>query len=186
MSNRNPRPDNESWAKIQKAVANMDFATTLETVPWEFFVTPTFAGSMPRPAICYAQAFKLLRKIAEVHVRPYNQLLIALRGEFGEQNGRFHFHILVGGVTSRNNISTCHIIQNLWKVDNRGARIDVRLYDSRLGAAAYIGKGLGWSNINRAKNAYELAKTSAADTIILSDSVYRYVACRDYRSSRGL
>lgn len=181
---KNPRPDNESAIKLQRAVASMDFAVSLEAIPWEFFATLTFAGTLPKPSIAYSQAFKWLQKIADIHRRPYNLLLLALRGEQGEQNGRFHFHALVGGTTTRNYISSQHMMEHFWKVDNRGARVEVRRYDPSLRGASYITKGVKNGTFSGA-NRYELMKyNNYADSVTLSDSVLRFIAARDSQGQR--
>lgn len=83
-------------------------------------------------------------------------LLIALRGEEGEINGRFHYHCLVGGTFSRNYHTLKHQAEWLWKIQCGGARIDVRQYDRSLAGADYV-----------------------ANTVTLSASVYRLIAEMD-------
>ena len=55
----------------------------------------------------YGMAFRWLQELAKVCGVPYNRLLIALRGEEGEKNGRFHFHCLVGELL-RATITRCN------------------------------------------------------------------------------
>jgi hypothetical protein len=121
--------------------------------------------------------FRLLQDFASVESVPYKRLLIALRGETGEKNGRFHFHFLVGGTTTRNNHATQYRLEHLWKTITGGARVDVRQYDRTKAGAEYIGKCLG-------ANTYELNKYSFADTVTLSSSVIRLIACLDERGDR--
>jgi hypothetical protein len=46
---------------------------------------------------------------------PYKRLLLGIRGELGEENGRFHFHCVVGGTNMRNYESLAHYAEWLWK-----------------------------------------------------------------------
>ncbi len=48
----------------------------------------TFAGRVPRPSIAYGHAWRHFRQAAELSSQPYARLLIALRQELGEHNGR--------------------------------------------------------------------------------------------------
>jgi hypothetical protein len=109
-------------------------------------------------------AFRWLQEVAKVCGVPYKRLLIALRGEEGEMNGRFHFHCLVGGTATRNYHTLQHQAEHLWKIQTGGARVDVRQYDRALAGAEYVCKCLG-------ANAYELNKYSFANTVTLSASV---------------
>ena len=113
-----------------------------------------------------------MQELAKVCGVPYKRLLIALRGEEGELNGRFHFHCLVGGTATRNYHTLQHQAEWLWKLQTGGARVDVRQYDRSLAGAEYVCKCLG-------ANAYELNKYSFANTVTLSASVTDTVFMRD-------
>ncbi|HEY3861298.1 MAG TPA: hypothetical protein VGO59_05360 [Verrucomicrobiae bacterium] len=113
-----------------------------------------------------------LQELAKKCGRPYNRLLIALRGEEGEENGRFHFHCLVGGTLTRNYHTLAHQAEWLWKIQTAGAHVDVRQYDRSLAGAEYVVKCLGANN-------YELNKFSFANTVTLSSSIYRLIAAMD-------
>lgn len=165
---KNPRADRnwqESWLARERSA---DFAFTLGRISWDLFTTLTFKGTIPRPGICYGQAWRWCREVSEVCGIPYKSLLIALRGEHGEERGRFHFHVLLGGTSARNIITLAHQAEHLWKVSNRGARVEVRPYDRTQAGAAYVAKCLG-------ANAYELNKFNLADSVTLSASVYRVI-----------
>ena len=95
---KNLRKDRDWREPIRKSEVATDFGISLARVQWDFFATPTFAGKVPRTQIAYGLAFRWLQDTAKVCRVPYNRLLIALRGEVGEQKGRFHFHCLVGGL----------------------------------------------------------------------------------------
>jgi hypothetical protein len=127
--------------------------------------------------MAYGLAFRWLQELAKKCGVPYKRLLIALRGEEGEANGRFHFHCLVGGTTTRNYHTLQHQAEWLWKIQCGGARVDVRQYDRSLAGAEYVCKCLG-------ANAYELNKYSFANTVTLSASVIRLIAGIDASGDR--
>jgi hypothetical protein len=99
---KNPRIDRDWRDPIRKSEIATDFGISLARIQWDIFATPTFAGNVPRTQIAFGLAFRWLQELAKVCGVPYNRLLIALRGEVGEVNGRFHFHCLVGGTATRN------------------------------------------------------------------------------------
>src|ERR1039457_2113927 len=160
---KNLRKDRDWREPIRKSEVATDFGISLARVQWDFFATPTFAGKVPRTQIAHGLAFRWLQDTAKVCRVPYNRLLIALRGEVGEEKGRFHFHCL-GGTATRNYHSLTHWLEHLWKVSTCGARVEIRQYDRSLAGADYVCKCLG-------ANAYELNKYSFANTVTLSASV---------------
>ena len=172
MTTKNPRIDRDWREPIRRSEVATDFGITLARVQWDFFATPTFAGTVPKPQIAYGLAWRWLQELAKRCGRPYNRLLIALRGEEGEETGRFHFHCLVGGTATRNYHTLLHQAEWLWKRQSGGARVDVRQYDRSLAGADYVAKCLG-------ANAYELGKYSFANTVTLSSSIYRLIAAMD-------
>src|ERR1039457_121047 len=93
---KNLRKDRDWREPIRKSEVATDFGISLARVQWDFFATPTFAGKVPRTQIAHGLAFRWLQDTAKVCRVPYNRLLIALRGEVGEEKGRFHFHCLGG------------------------------------------------------------------------------------------
>ena len=173
----NPRIDRDWRDPIRKSEIATDFGLSLARIQWDFFATPTFKGNVPRANIAFGMAFRWLQETAKVCGVPYNRLLIALRGEVGEKNGRFHFHCLVGGTTTRNYHTTQYQMEHLWKIQSGGARVDVRQYDRALAGAEYVAKCLG-------ANAYELGKYSFANTVTLSASVIRLIASIDESEDR--
>ena len=177
MASKNPRIDRDCREPIRRSEVATDFGISLARVQWDFFATPTFKGNVPRTNICYGMAWRWLQETAKVCGVPYNRLLIALRGEVGEENGRFHFHCLVGGTATRNYHTLQHQMEHLWKIQSGGARVDVRQYDRALAGADYVAKCLG-------ANAYELNKYSFANTVTLSSSVIRLIASIDESGDR--
>src|ERR1017187_2232132 len=93
---RNPRIDRDWREPIRKSEVSTDFGLSLARVQWDAFATPTFAGKVPRTQIAHGLGFRWLQDTAKVCRVPYNPLLIALRGEVGEEQRRFHFHCLGG------------------------------------------------------------------------------------------
>src|SRR5208283_5288443 len=164
---KNPRIDRNWRDPIRKSEIATVFGITLARIQWDFFATPSFKGTVPHTNICYGLAFRWLQELAKVCGVPYKRLLIALRGEEGEHDGRFHFHCLVGGTTTRNYHTLLHQAEWLWKIQTGGARVDVRQYDRSLAGAEYVVKCLG-------ANAYELNKYSFANTVTLSASVRKW------------
>lgn len=174
---KNPRIDRNWREPLRRSEVSTDFGLSLARIQWEAFATPTFAGKVPKPQIAYGMAWAWLQDLAKKCRVPYKHLLIALRGEEGEQKGRFHFHCLIGGTTSRNYHALQHQIEWLWKIRSGGARVDVRQYDRSLGGADYVCKCLG-------ANAYELNKYNFANTVTLSSSVIRLIASIDESGER--
>ena len=163
---------------MRRSEVGTDYAITLARIEWDAFATMTFAGNSPHPKIAYGLAYRWLHEIAKISAVRYSRLLIALRGEEGEQRGRFHFHCLVGGTTTRNYHTLCHKAEFLWKFQSGGARVEVRQYDRALSGVAYIVKCLDGAN------AYELNKYSFANSVTLSESVRRLIAAIDSSGER--
>jgi hypothetical protein len=174
---KNPRKDPDWQKPVWKSEVGTDYGISLARVRWDYFATLTFKGTMPKPNIGYGMAYRWLQETAKICDVPYNRLLIALRGELGEANGRFHFHSLVGGTATRNYHSLQFRLIGLWKVISGNARVDVRQYDRSQAGAEYVAKCLG-------ANAYELDKYSFANTVTLSASVIRLIASLDERGER--
>jgi hypothetical protein len=174
---KNPRIDRDWREPIRRSEVGTEFGITLARIQWDFFATPSFKGTVPHSNICYGLAFRWLQELAKRCGVPYKHFLIALRGEEGEKNGRFHFHCLVGGTATRNYHTLQHQAEWLWKIQSNGARVDVRQYDRSLAGADYVAKCLG-------ANAYELNKYSFANTVTLSASVIRLIAGIDASGDR--
>jgi hypothetical protein len=174
---KNPRIDRYWREPVRRSEVATDWAFTLARVQWDIFATPSFKGTVPHSKIAYGMAYRWLQKMAQTCGVPYNRMLIALRGEYGEKNGRFHFHCLVGGTHTRNNHTLVHQAEWLWKIQSGGARVDVRQYDRAQAGADYVCKCLG-------ANAYELDKYSFANSVTLSVSVTRLIRGIDASGER--
>ena len=173
----NPRSDKNWRVPFQRSEASTDYVSTLSRINWELFATLTFSGNSPKPTTCRVKITTWLHEVAKVCGVPHRNLLFALRGEFGECKGRFHYHCLIGGTTTRNYITTAHRLEHLWKILNGGARVEVRPYDRSLAGAAYIVKCLG-------ANAYEADKFAWADSVTLSASILRCITHMDALGER--
>jgi len=145
-----------------------NFAYTLARIQWDLFGTLTFKGDVPRPQKMYSFAWRHMRHAAELSAQPYGKLLIALRYELGEMNGRPHFHYLLGGTNTRNAITLGFRMAYQWKGMHGGHGV-IRQYDRALAGASYVAKCLGGAN------AYEQNKFALANEVTLSDSVYAVI-----------
>jgi hypothetical protein len=145
-----------------------NFAYTLARIRWDVFGTLTFKGTVPRRPVAYGHAWKHFGQASKLSERPYAQLLIALREELGELNGRFHFHYLLGGTHTRNAITLAHRLEHAWK-GQTGAIAEIRPYDCSQAGVAYVTKCLSGADV------YEMNKFIAADQVTLSNSVYRVI-----------
>ncbi len=160
-------------AKVYNPLAPVEaqdnFAYTLARVRWDVFGTLTFKGCVPRPSVAYGHAWRHFRTAAKVTGRPYCQLFVALRAELGEKNGRFHFHYLLGGTKSRNEMTLCHQLRHSWMGQTGATERMIRPYDNSLAGVAYVTKCLSGGDV------YEMNKFITADQVTLSNSVYRVI-----------
>ena len=153
------------------------YAYSLARLRWDVFGTLTFR-SVPSPKRAYGRAWSLMRLAAELVQRPYSRLLIALRAELGEMTGRFHFHFLLGGTQTRNEITLAHQLEHRWYgLFGQGAISKCRPYDRSRAGVAYVTKCLGQGTWGA--NEYEVRKFNLADTVTLSKSVFRVIRSLD-------
>jgi hypothetical protein len=116
-----------------------------------------------------------MRHAAELSGQPYSRLLITLRAELGELMGRFHFHYLVGGTSTRNEITLAHQLEHHWfGLFGQGAIAKCRAYDRSRAGVEYVTKCLSQGSLG--SNEYELRKFNLADTVTLSRSVTRVIS----------
>lgn len=151
-----------------KTESSDNFAYTLARIRWDVFGTLTFKGKVPRERIAYGHAWRHLHQAAKLTGQPYASLLIALRAERGEQNGRFHFHYLLGGTEIRNAITLAHQLEYSWK-GQVGAISKIRPFDCSQAGVAYITKCLSGGDV------YEMNKFISAEEVTLSRSVYQVI-----------
>lgn len=153
------------------------FAQVLSRISWDVFGTLTFRGRVPRPLKARGMAWRHMRYAAEISGQPYSRLLIALREEHGEKNGRFHFHYLLAGTRTRNAITFCHQLEHQWK-GSTGGIVMVRPFDRSRSGVDYLLKCLS-GHLNNGANAYEMRKFDQADQVTLSRSVIAVIQSLD-------
>lgn len=96
------------------------------------------------------------------------------REELGETNGRFHLHLLLGGIrdAARVNPKTCLACMGQWEAVTeaalgRAAMARVRTYQPDLCGAGYVLKGLTGADVSlRGANAYELSKLGTVNQTV--------------------
>ncbi len=143
------------------------FRRTKVRVPLQFGAL-TFAGRVPRLPIAYGHAWRHFRQTAELSSQPYARLLMALRQQLGEHNGRFQFHYLLSGTHTHNAITLSHRLEYSWK-GQTGAIAKIRPYDDSQAGVAYVTKCLSGADV------YEMNKFISADPVTLSSSLYRVI-----------
>src|SRR5258706_15984351 len=89
------------------------YAYSLARLHWDVFGTLTFR-SVPSTKKAFGRAWAHLHHAAKRVEQPYSRLLIALRPELGEMTGRFHFHYLLGGTLTSNEITLAHQLEHDW------------------------------------------------------------------------
>lgn len=128
---------------------------------WQFFATLTWDSQREGNARFRERVFtewigNFARIVCKVMVS--DDLPYAVRWERGESGGHPHCHALIAGAPpSAVNLSTCFASKNSWK----WGIAQVRLYEPKRNAVAYMQKGrfsLEWS---QGANAYELKKFNA-------------------------
>jgi hypothetical protein len=153
------------------------YAYSLARIRWDIFGTMTFRH-VPNPGKRDGRAWALMGLAAKLCQRPYSQLLIVLRGERGEMTGREHQHFLLGGTDARNRITLAHELEyEGFGLSGYLGFCKCRPYDDCRAGVAYVLKCLSegvWG-----ANEYELRKFNLADTVTLSNSIFRVVRSLD-------
>lgn len=144
-------------------------AYSLSLIDWDVFATLTFKNPIPTQRRAWRLAWRHFHQVSDSLGRPYSELLIALRSEFGETGDRFHFHYLLGSTGVSNLHSFAFQLAYDWKRLSGGAHAEVRPYNPQLAGADYIEASLGGGNV------YELGKFNRSDRLELSASVRRRV-----------
>jgi len=140
--------------------------------PWGFFVTLTFAGKVPPPALAYALQCRWLDRAADLLLVNRASLGWLSREEYGETNGRLHLHVLLGQPddTKRLNTRTCLALMGEWekvtaKKLGKAGMARCRVFVPTMQGVEYVLKGLDgvtdWSL--RGANSYEVGKFNGLD-----------------------
>jgi len=154
-----------------------NYAYSLARLQWDVFGTLTFR-SVPSTKRAFGRAWAHLHHAAELSERPYSKLLIALRPELGELGGRFHFHYLLGGTQTRNEITLAHQLEHHWfGLSGQGAIAKCRAYDHSRAGVEYVTKCLTEGTVG--KNEYELRKFNLSDSVTLSRSIFKVIESLD-------
>jgi len=141
----------------------------LARVPWQLFVTLTWAGRKSE-SMRHRILFAWLRKLAEWNGIHFHRVLWLLREERGEVAGREHFHILIGGLPERAlKLGLLHSIKNQWKKEGGGwARVSP--YTHGLAGVQYVLKGDSETSSHGGSH-YEALKFGTASKGTASKSV---------------
>jgi len=145
------------------------FSFNLAKIDWDFFGTLTFRR-VPNRGLRKKMIFHYLRLISRAHGSNDWKWKIrwAVRHEFGELNGRAHFHFLLRVPKEHdwknNNIAHRKYLEHLWEEGicpkdgtSCSGFADVRNYDPSKAGAEYIMKAdQGW--FTSGANSYELRK----------------------------
>lgn len=167
----------------------------LHRIPWDWFCTLTFpdvvegkelffnmrraCGNAPSERVQISAGVAFLRRVCSWQHLHFKRLLWTMRYEEGESTGRGHLHCLVGGVAF-SSVGSRMAIREWWKNLTNAEKVDVRPYNKRLAGVDYTLKCL---NI---RNAYEIEKTAAAPTLLVSESCVEALTCYLMRSTRLL
>jgi hypothetical protein len=130
----------------------------IRRVRWQLFATLTFRSEKKSQRHRYGLLFAWLRQLANSKEVHFKRLLWAVRAEAGENFGRFHYHVLVGGLPVHEvNPSTCQFFERLWKSVLGVGIADVREWEAGRDAVSYVLKGIEGGTV-KGGNAYESGK----------------------------
>jgi len=157
-------------------------AVVLRRVEWQAFGTLTFARVAMSERNRVTVLFNFLREVCRFEGIHWKLLLWAARAELGERGGRFHYHVLIGGLDAVPTEANCSFWARIWF---RGLKVGIaqlRVWDGR-DAVSYITKDGEFSLLGA--NSYEMSKFrhrgnafgSDRSEVMLSDSL-RGLLCR--------
>ncbi len=157
-------------------------------IEWQAFSTLTFKTPIPNDRLAQSMIAAWLRHQCCLNRRRYSRLLSLVRGEFGEKTGRFHVHVLSGGLgLCGKSIDQCMALKKFWESlrFNRGSLAGVqgdiaRVYpfNEDLEGVQYVMKGLMRYEFLGEAQSYEMAKFGLTDRVYFSDGVLRMMARR--------
>lgn len=136
-------------------------------VDWQLFLTPSWAGQVPRPERRERLLRGYLHQVARRARVPFGNLVWFCREEVGEAFGRPHFHLLIAGLPGWClGFDFGVVVAQLWP----HGWLDARLWVRGLGAVNYSSE-----EETDGANIYEGRKFRAGLPIILSESLSRVV-----------
>ena len=158
----------------------------LRDAPWQVFGTFTFMNPLPvnrEAEVLVRNTMRKACRMAHVH---FESAWFLTRGELGELNGRFHFHMLIGNFPSLASTSGfCLDLKSYWSrlrlnvgsfAGIQGDICQVWPYESTLDGVSYVMKGVERYEYAGEARAYELTKFGLTDRITLSAALLRHVA----------
>jgi hypothetical protein len=158
----------------------------LRDAPWQVFGTFTFKNPLPvnrEAEVLVRNTMRKACRMAHVH---FLSAWFLTRGERGELNGRFHYHMLIGNFPPLAGTSGfCLDLKQYWSrlrlnvasfAGVQGDICQVWPYDSTLDGVRYVMKGVERYEFAGEARAYELTKFGLSDRITLSTALLSHVS----------
>ena len=141
---------------------------------WQFFVTLTLSSVRESRKRKIGRLFAWLRDVACKGRVSFQRLVWCVRCEMGDQTGREHYHVLMGGLPPwMQSDRTPLVLMALWESHGGGIARARACVDPLLGVA-YVLKDLD----EHGANGYELAKFGLPTQVLLSESASRILRSR--------
>jgi hypothetical protein len=158
----------------------------LRDAPWQVFGTFTFKNPIPVNREAEVLVRNTMRKACRMaHVHCESGWFLT-RGELGELNGRFHFHMLIGNFPPlASTAGFCLDLKNYWSrlrldvgsfAGVQGDICQVWPYEPSLDGVGYVMKGVERYEYVGEARAYELTKFGLTDRITLSTALLSHVS----------
>ena len=158
----------------------------LRDTPWQVFGTFTFMNPLPvnrEAEVLVRNTMRKACRMAHVH---FESAWFLTRGELGELNGRFHYHMLVGNFPPLASTSGfCLDLKSYWSklrlnvgsfAGVHGDICQVWPYGPTLDGVGYVMKGIERYEFAGEACDYELTKFGLSDRITLSTALLSHVS----------
>lgn len=166
----------------------------LRDAPWQVFGTFTFMNPLPvnrEAEVLVRNTMRKACRMAHVH---FESAWFLTRGEFGELNGRFHYHMLIGNFPPLARTTAFLMeLRQYWRhfrKDRNGNRqhrhgdgAQVWPFDWALDGVQYVMKGVERYEYTGEAQDYELTKFGLCDRVTLSTALLSHVS-REIRKER--
>jgi hypothetical protein len=166
----------------------------LRDAPWQVFGTFTFMNPLPvnrEAGVLIRNTMRKACRMAHVH---FESAWFLTRGEFGELNGRFHYHMLIGNFPPfARTAGFLMELRQYWRhfrKDRDGNRqqrhgdgAQVWPFDWALDGVRYVMKGVERYEFSAEAQTYELSKFGLTDRVTLSTALLSHVS-REIRKER--